>query len=129
MEDNFSTDQEVKGWFQDDLSAYHLLCTFFLLLFISSALDHQALDLRGWGPLLYMTSPLLSQICWVFCLLFNTPCWAQLCTLGLVVPSLSFQLSRSPLLPPSCVPQQPQWMMASLPIWRWCLKLTTQWGR
>ena len=30
MEDNFSTDLG-GGWFQDDLSALHLLCTLFLL--------------------------------------------------------------------------------------------------
>ena len=32
MEDNFSTDHRVWGWFQDDSSALHLLCTSFLSL-------------------------------------------------------------------------------------------------
>ena len=35
MEDNFFMDQEWvggKGWFWDDSSALHLLCTLFLLL-------------------------------------------------------------------------------------------------
>ena len=32
VEDNFSMDQGGGGWFQDDSSASHLLCTLFLLL-------------------------------------------------------------------------------------------------
>ena len=32
------------GWFQDGSSALHLLCTSFLLYYISSTSDHQALD-------------------------------------------------------------------------------------
>ena len=33
MGDNFSVDQGMGGWFQDDSSALHLLCTFLLLLY------------------------------------------------------------------------------------------------
>ena len=32
VEDNFSSDQSGGGWFPDDSSALHLLCTLFLLL-------------------------------------------------------------------------------------------------
>ena len=32
VEDNFSMDRGGAGWFQDDSSALHLLCTLFLLL-------------------------------------------------------------------------------------------------
>ena len=32
MEDSFSMDQGLGGWFQDDSSTLHLLCTLFLLL-------------------------------------------------------------------------------------------------
>ena len=32
MEDNFSMDQGVWGWFQDYSNTLHLLCTLFLLL-------------------------------------------------------------------------------------------------
>ena len=42
----------VGGWFQDDSSALHLLCTYFHY-YISSTSDHQALDPRSWGPLLW----------------------------------------------------------------------------
>lgn len=31
LEDNFSTDQGSGGWFQDDSSVLHLLCTLLLL--------------------------------------------------------------------------------------------------
>ena len=45
MEDNFSTDGEGRGWFPDDLRAWHLLCTsYFYYYYISSTSDHQALD-------------------------------------------------------------------------------------
>ena len=43
----------VRRWFGDDSSTLHLLCTLFLVLLHQSPLsDHQALDPRGWGPLL-----------------------------------------------------------------------------
>ena len=31
MEDNFSMDQRWEGWFQDDSSVFHSLCTLFLI--------------------------------------------------------------------------------------------------
>ena len=31
VEDNFSTDQGSRGWFQDDSSVLHLLCTLLVL--------------------------------------------------------------------------------------------------
>ena len=49
---HFSCGLEEKGWFQDDSSALHLPCTLFLF-FTSSTSDHQALDPRSWGPLLW----------------------------------------------------------------------------
>ena len=42
VEDNFSNGPGFKGWFQDDSSALHLLCTLFLLLLYQ-------LDLRSPG--------------------------------------------------------------------------------
>ena len=45
MQDNFSTDWGCKGWFQDDLSALHLLCTLFLLLLCQ--LHLRASDIRS----------------------------------------------------------------------------------
>ena len=44
-----------RGWFGDDPNALHLLHTLFLLSYISSTSDHQALDPEGWGPLSYGT--------------------------------------------------------------------------
>lgn len=38
------------GWFRDDSSALHLLCTLFLYDYFSSIADDQALDSGDWGP-------------------------------------------------------------------------------
>ena len=38
----------VGGWFQDDSSTLHLLCTDFYYYYISSTSDHQGLDPGGW---------------------------------------------------------------------------------
>ena len=40
-----------RGWFVDDSSVFHLLCTLFLLLLYQLHSDHQALDPGVWGPL------------------------------------------------------------------------------
>ena len=40
------------GWFQDDSSALHSLCSFSPLLLHQFTSDHQALDPGGWGPLI-----------------------------------------------------------------------------
>ena len=53
MEDNFSTDQGLRGWFQGNSSTLHLLCLlYFHYYYMSSNSDHQVLDPRDWGPLL-----------------------------------------------------------------------------
>ena len=41
-----------ERWFRDDSRTLHLLCIYFYY-YISSASDHQALDPRGWGALVY----------------------------------------------------------------------------
>ena len=52
-EDNFpmnlvgGREAGMDGWFGDDSSVSHLLCALFLLLHISFASDHQALDPGG----------------------------------------------------------------------------------
>ena len=49
-ERQFSMDQGA-GWFGDDSSALHLLCTLFLFFLHQFHSDHQPLDPGGWGPL------------------------------------------------------------------------------
>ena len=44
------------GWFGNDSSALHLLCTLLLSLLCQLHLNHQTLDPRGWGPLVYLKS-------------------------------------------------------------------------
>ena len=53
------------GWFLDDSSALYLLCTFRYYI-ISSISNHQALDLGGWGPLLWRAR-------YFFCLFLPVP--------------------------------------------------------
>ena len=51
MEDKFSVYLlGWEGWFRDDSSSLHFLCTLFLFYYINSTSDHQALDPRGWRP-------------------------------------------------------------------------------
>ena len=54
MEDKFSTDQgEEDG--HGMIQVHYIFCTlYFYYYYISSTSDHQALDPRGWGLLLYM---------------------------------------------------------------------------
>ena len=48
MKDNFSTDWDVVGMIQ----VHYVYCAlYFYYYYISSTSDHQALDPRGWGPL------------------------------------------------------------------------------
>ena len=55
MEDSFSIiGLGGGGWFQNDWSTLHSLCTLFIYYHIGSTSDHQALDPRIWGPLKYM---------------------------------------------------------------------------
>ena len=42
----------VRGWFWGDSCTLHLLCTLLILLLYQLMSDHQALDPKGWGPLL-----------------------------------------------------------------------------
>ena len=53
MEDNYSVDIGEGRWFQNDASAFHLLCTLFLLIYQLHLTLDQALDPGAWGPLLY----------------------------------------------------------------------------
>ena len=51
VEDNFSTDQGGKGWFQND-SSYSIYCArSFYYYYISFTSDLQTLDPRVWGSL------------------------------------------------------------------------------
>ena len=43
---------EVGVWLQDDTSTLPWLCTYLCVYYISSTSHHQALDPRGWRPLL-----------------------------------------------------------------------------
>ena len=52
MEDNYSVDIGEGRWFQNDASAFHLLCTLFLLIYQLHLTLDQALDPGAWGPLL-----------------------------------------------------------------------------
>ena len=52
MVDNFSTDRG-EGWFWDGSNAYIYCALYFYYSDTTSTSDHQALDPRGWGPLLY----------------------------------------------------------------------------
>ena len=54
VEDNFSIDPKgVRGGFRM-IQAQYIYCALdFYYYYISSTSDHQALDLRGWGPLVY----------------------------------------------------------------------------
>ena len=54
MEDNFSTDWVVgDSWF-GITQVHYIYCAlyFYYYYYISSTTDYQALDSRGWGPLL-----------------------------------------------------------------------------
>ena len=51
LEDNFSTDMWGVGRIQDDASVLYFVY-FISNIYISSTSDHQALDPRGWGPLI-----------------------------------------------------------------------------
>ena len=49
MKDNFSHELEKGGWFQDDSSALHLLCTLFLLLLHQLHLTAGLWASQGWN--------------------------------------------------------------------------------
>ena len=52
VEDNFSTDWVVGGGFEM-IQVYYIYCVlYFYYYYLSSTSDHQALDPRGWVPLL-----------------------------------------------------------------------------
>ena len=57
MEDNFPAELGSRGWFRDDSSVLHLLCTLFLLLFHQLHLRSSGIRSWGWGPLIYGISP------------------------------------------------------------------------
>ena len=55
VEDNISMDQG-GGWFGDDSNSHYIYCAlYFSYYYIRFTSDHQALDPRGWGPLIYET--------------------------------------------------------------------------
>ena len=78
MEDNFSM-YWCGGWggFRMIQSRYIYCALYFYCYYISSISDHQALDFRGWGPLLcYFLLPfkLPSPSCTPVCALLNKKC-------------------------------------------------------
>ena len=58
------------GLFWDDACTWHLCALYFYYYYISPTSDHQALALRGWGPLVWTIYPLLSVEYWSPLLLF-----------------------------------------------------------
>ena len=58
VEDDFSMDQSGDGLGM--IQAHYIYCVlYFHYYYISSSSDHHLLDLRGWGPLLWIHLPVM----------------------------------------------------------------------